>query len=145
MVLFRRLLLLLILVAMVVGIVYAFLPQPVPVDVAAVSRGPLRVTVQEDGKTRIKERYIVSAPLSGQLLRVVMEPGDQLAANESLLAVLEPNDPETAGRARTGRRRSSFESGRGESPAGDPVAAAGRSDHGPGRNRIGPPATVEGA
>jgi HlyD family secretion protein len=72
---------------------YAFWPRPAEADLAAVVRGPLRVTVDEDGKTRIKDRYVVSAPLSGRLLRVTLHPGDRVAAGKTLLAAIEPCDP----------------------------------------------------
>lgn len=76
------------------AIVYAFQPQPVPVEMAPAVVGPLQVTVDEDGKTRIKERYIVSAPLSGLLLRVDLEAGDPVVAGSTALATIEPADPE---------------------------------------------------
>lgn len=72
---------------------YAFWPSPVPVDLATVTRGPLEVTVDEEGKTRIKERYIVKAPLLGRLRRITLDPGDSVTAGKTLLAVIEPNDP----------------------------------------------------
>jgi len=75
------------------GLVYAFLPQPISVDVAPVVRGPLQITVDEDGKTRICERYVVSTPLTGNLLRVELDAGDSLVAGETVLATLEPTDP----------------------------------------------------
>ena len=78
----------------VVGVViYAFMPKPVPVDLATVERGPLRVTVDEDGKTRIRERYIVSAPLSGRLQRITLHPGDAVEAGKTVVATIEPADP----------------------------------------------------
>ena len=80
-------------VAIVAAIVYAFLPQPVTVDLATVNRGPLQVTVDEDGKTRIKERYMVSAPLAGRLLRIELDPGDDIERGSTLLARIEPSDP----------------------------------------------------
>jgi HlyD family secretion protein len=64
------------------------------VDLAAVVRGPLQVTVDEDGKTRIREKYVVSAPLAGRLLRIDMEAGDPADAGKTLLATIEPRDPE---------------------------------------------------
>jgi HlyD family secretion protein len=76
------------------GMVFAFMPQPADVDLATVSRGLLRVTVDEDGKTRIREKYVVSAPLVGRLLRINMDPGDPVTAGKTLLAVIEPRDPE---------------------------------------------------
>jgi HlyD family secretion protein len=72
---------------------YAFVPPPAEVDVARVIRGKLEVTVSEDGKTRIKERYVVAAPLSGELLRIDLHPGDAVRAGETVVAVIEPSDP----------------------------------------------------
>jgi HlyD family secretion protein len=89
-----KLFVLLVVAAIAVGLVYAFLPQPIDVDLAQVERGTLRVTVDEDGKTRIREKYIVSAPLAGRLLRINMDPGDKVEADKTLLTVIEPRDPE---------------------------------------------------
>jgi len=75
------------------GIVWAFLPGPVPVDMAVVSRGLLQVAVEEDGKTRIRERYVVSAPVAGQLLRIDYRPGRPIEAGKTVLATLDPSDP----------------------------------------------------
>jgi HlyD family secretion protein len=72
---------------------YSFWPRPIEVDVAQASRGSLRVTVDEDGKTRIKERYVVSAPLAGQLQRISLRAGDPVVAGKTMLAVIEPGDP----------------------------------------------------
>jgi HlyD family secretion protein len=90
----QRMLLLGLLLALGAGLVYAFMPRPVPVDVAPVTRGALQVTVNEDGRTRIKERYIVSAPLGGRLHRVELHPGDVVEAGKTLLTAIEPTDPE---------------------------------------------------
>ncbi len=78
---------------LVAGLTYAFWPRPVPVDLGEVVRGDLEVTVDEEGKTRIKERYTVSAPLAGRLRRIELDPGDEVQAGKTLLAVIEPNDP----------------------------------------------------
>jgi HlyD family secretion protein len=78
--------------AVLAGLVYAFLPRPVAADVARATRGPLRVTVDEEGKTRIRNRYVVAAPLAGRLLRVHLKAGNAVAAGD-VLAVLEPTDP----------------------------------------------------
>lgn len=74
-------------------IVWAFIPQPILVDIALIEKNPLKVTVEEDGKTRIKDRFIVSAPLSGKLQRVDLLPGDVVEAGRTVLAVLEPTEP----------------------------------------------------
>ncbi len=75
-------------------IVYSFLPKPIGVDLARVEQGLIRVTVDEDGKTRIREKYIVSTPLAGRLLRIDMDPGDSVVQGETVLAIIEPRDPE---------------------------------------------------
>jgi HlyD family secretion protein len=64
--------------AAVVGalLAVALWPTTFPVDSAAVSSGPLVVTVDEEGQTRVRHRYLVSAPVSGRVLRVELEPGD---------------------------------------------------------------------
>lgn len=64
-------------------------PKPAPVEIARVTSGPLSATVSEEGKTRIKQRYVVSAPVSGQLRRVPFKPGATLAAGD-VVAVIEP-------------------------------------------------------
>jgi HlyD family secretion protein len=89
-----NLLLVLFAVAAVGVVVYAFWPKPVAVDTADVVRGPLQVSVDEDGKTRIKDRYIVSAPLAGRLTRIQLDAGDSITAGQTLLAVIEPGDPD---------------------------------------------------
>lgn len=90
----KKLTLILLALALMGMIVYAFLPKPVPVDLATVVRGPLRVTVDDDGKTRIKERYVVSAPLDGRLLRISLEEGDRVEAGKTIVAIIEPRAPE---------------------------------------------------
>lgn len=75
------------------AVVYAFLPKPVPVDVARVENGLLQVTVEEDGKTRLRDRYVVSSPLAGRLRRIKLRPGDRVPAGQTL-ASIEPADPE---------------------------------------------------
>lgn len=78
-----------------VGVAVAFLvPRPIEVDVASVTRGPLLITVDEDGKTRVKERYVVSAPLGGRLSRIRLRAGDPVTADETLLAEIKPTDPQ---------------------------------------------------
>ncbi len=90
----RRIFLQFTTVLLTVGfLAYSFWPRPIEVDVARASHGSLRVTVDEDGKTRIKERYVVSAPLAGQLQRISLRAGDSVVAGKTLLAVIEPSDP----------------------------------------------------
>ncbi len=86
-----------LLVALVLGVVglvwWAFVPSAVEVDLARVERGDLSVTVDHEGKTRIRERYVVSSPLAGRLLRIELHSGDSLRARKTLLAAIEPSEP----------------------------------------------------
>ncbi|MCW8836941.1 MAG: HlyD family efflux transporter periplasmic adaptor subunit [Rhodospirillales bacterium] len=75
------------------GIVFAFQPQPLPVDLGTVARGPLMVTVNEDGETRVRDVYTLSAPTAGRVLRINSEAGDLVTAGETVLAEIEPIDP----------------------------------------------------
>ncbi len=77
----------------VIAIVAAMRPQPLLVDLVPVSRGALRVTLSEEGETRVQERFVVSAPLAGRVLRIELEPGDPVVAGETVLATFEPTDP----------------------------------------------------
>lgn len=86
----RKLPLILVLAALAAGMVYAFKPKPIAVDMTKVERGELIVTVDQDGKTRIKDRYVVAAPLAGRLQRITLKPGDPAT---SPLAILEPAKP----------------------------------------------------
>ena len=72
-----------------VGLVIGFMPRAVPVDLAEVKRAPLTVTVEEEGKTRVRERYMVSAPVAGYARRIDRKAGDAVAAGQ-VLAVIEP-------------------------------------------------------
>ena len=67
-------------------------PKPVAVDLGEVAEGPMRVTVDEDGETRIREPYLISAPLAGRLLRVKLEPGDEIR-KEQVLSAIDPSVP----------------------------------------------------
>jgi HlyD family secretion protein len=80
-------------VLVVVGLVaVAWIPNPVEVEVVVVVRGPLLVTVNEDGRTRVKDRYLVSAPLTGNLARLDLEAGDAIEEGQ-VLARLVPLPP----------------------------------------------------
>jgi len=82
-------------IAVVALTVYlALRPRPVLVDVAEVTQGPMDVRVQEDAQTRIHERYVVSTPLTGRLLRITLEVGDLVLAGQTVLARLQPTDPD---------------------------------------------------
>ena len=90
--LLRKVPLLLVLGAVVAGLAYGFRPVPAAVDVAEVKRGPFRMTVEKEGKTRIKQRYVVSAPLAGRMRRVTLKPGAYVDGQTTLVSI-EPVNP----------------------------------------------------
>jgi HlyD family secretion protein len=91
----RRVILpLLVLAVLVTGLVLSLMPRPVSVDIAPVTTGPITVSVREDGRTRVKERYVVFSPLGGRLERIPHKAGASITAAQTLLAAIEPSDPE---------------------------------------------------
>jgi HlyD family secretion protein len=71
-------------------VVNALRPRPVEVESATVATGPLIVSVLEEGKTRIRHRYVVSPPVSGFLRRVELRAGDRIEAGKTVLANIQP-------------------------------------------------------
>jgi len=77
----------LIIAALVIAAsVAAMWPSPTEVDVATVARGPMRVTIDEEGETRVRDRFIVAAPVAGRLERIELEPGDAVVRGKTVLA-----------------------------------------------------------
>jgi HlyD family secretion protein len=72
----------------------ALWPETLAVDATAAARGTLEVTIDEDGETRVRDRFIVSAPLSGRLQRIELEPGDAVTRGVSIVARLLPLEPQ---------------------------------------------------
>ena len=83
------------------GLVWFAWPQPVPVDLATVTRGPMEVTVDDDGKTNVRHIYTVSAPIAGKVLRISQRPSDagpsrhvgDLVTADTVVAVMQPTTP----------------------------------------------------
>ena len=65
-------------------------PKPVIVETGVVARGPLTVRVSEEGKTRIRNRYVVAAPVAGNMRRVLLKPGDPVEAGVTVITTIEP-------------------------------------------------------
>ncbi|MCG8521518.1 MAG: HlyD family efflux transporter periplasmic adaptor subunit [Pseudomonadales bacterium] len=80
-----------LLMASVAAIVFALIlrPEPVWVDLASVERGPMEVTILEEGKTRVKDRYLISSPVAGYIHRVQLDVGDAVIPGE-LLTFVDP-------------------------------------------------------
>jgi HlyD family secretion protein len=76
--------------AVLVGVtVWAFAPRAVEVETGLVTKGPFERSINEDGKTQLKDRYVVSAPLAGRLARIRLEEGDAVKLGD-VVAVLTP-------------------------------------------------------
>lgn len=76
-------------VVVILAIVYGFMPKPVSVDLVKASRGPLQVTIEEEGKTRVKDKFIISAPVAGFIRRIELVEGDVVKKGQPLIK-LEP-------------------------------------------------------
>ncbi|MDH4232398.1 MAG: HlyD family efflux transporter periplasmic adaptor subunit [Nitrospirota bacterium] len=85
----RRIAVITIMALVIAAVVYGFMPRPVPVDVAKAVRDPFRVTIEEEGKTRVEDRFVLSAPVSGYMRRVELDVGDRVKERQAVV-VLEP-------------------------------------------------------
>lgn len=87
-----------VLIFAVVGFIGAatialLMPKPIPVDFGTVQQGPMEVTIVEEGRTSVRETYIVSTPVAGRLLRVRVHPGDGVTSGETVVARMLPTNP----------------------------------------------------
>jgi HlyD family secretion protein len=89
-----RLLMLLVLLALAAAGWFLLRKPPLAVDLATVSRGPMAVTVDDLGETRVSDLYTVSAPVSGELLRIPLKPGAAVTRGRSVVAEIQPGQPE---------------------------------------------------
>ncbi len=80
------------LVVVLVLLVWAFAPSALEVETAVISQGRFERSVQEDGKTRLRDRFVVSTPLSGRVARITLKQGD-LVEQGAVLATLWPATP----------------------------------------------------
>jgi HlyD family secretion protein len=89
-------------VLVIAGVIWFAWPPPVAVDIATVTKGPMQVTIDDEGKTRVRHVYTVSAPIAGKVLRisrpdnkhgVSLHVGDQVKADETVVAVMQPAIP----------------------------------------------------
>jgi HlyD family secretion protein len=80
-----------VVVLIILGV--ALWPEAVEVDVAYAGRGPLQVTIDEEGETRVRDRFVVSAPVAGRVDRIELEPGDPIVRGETVLARIAPAPP----------------------------------------------------
>lgn len=72
---------------------WAFWPRPIKVDVSQVQKGELVLTVSEEGRTRVRDAYVVAAPIAGRLMRVEADAGDEVIGGETIIASMLPMPP----------------------------------------------------
>ena len=72
------------------GFAWAFSPRSVEVDADSVTRGDLTVTVSDDGMTRVRDVFVLSAPLDGTMTRVEVEPGDAVTEGKTVISTIRP-------------------------------------------------------
>lgn len=89
-----RLVLMLIVGGLIAGaLAAAFWPRPLMVDLEQVSRGALQMSIDEEGRTRVSEPYVVSTPVAGRLQRVEVDPGDPVVRGETVIVLMLPTNP----------------------------------------------------
>ncbi len=90
----KRMVLWLLVAAVVsLGLLFSFRPEAVAVDLVTVQQQPMVVTIAEEGKTRVHDMYVLSAPVAGRVKRIDAHVGDPVSAGETVLAQIEPGDP----------------------------------------------------
>ncbi len=97
--------------AIIALLVIGFAPRPVLVDQAQVARGAMEVVIEEEGRTRVRDRYEISAPVGGYLRRIVIEPGDPVTAGQ-VLALVAPLRPEALDPRRRAQAQAGVAAGR---------------------------------
>jgi len=85
----RKILMISVILIVVALLIYGFLPKTQDVDIAVVKRGALQITIEEEGRTRLKDRFTISAPTAGYLRRIAAKVGDIIQKGQ-VVAVLEP-------------------------------------------------------
>lgn len=104
-----RLLLAMLLLVATIAIAVATRTPPVPVEVGSVARGPIDVTIDELGETRVSDLYIVSTPTAGRITRVNLKPGAAIVPNLTVIARVQPVQPEPIDARTVARSRAEVE------------------------------------
>ncbi len=89
-----RLLIGLIIVVVGLAMFFALRAPPIDVDVSAVTKGPMLVTINDEGETRVRDMFVVSAPINGRLLRINLDAGDPVIAGKTIVARIMPVQPD---------------------------------------------------
>jgi len=86
----RRMLSWLGIISLIALVVWGLWPKPIIIETGGVFRSPLTVRISEEGKTRVRNRYVMAAPVAGKMRRVMLKPGDAVEADKTILTVIEP-------------------------------------------------------
>ena len=121
----KRVLMTLAAVAAAILVALAFRPKPVEVEAAEVVKGPLQVTVDEDGEIRAHDRFTLAAPIAGRLSRIEFHEGDQVGPS-TVLATISPLPLDAREIAEIRARIQSAEARKREA---DELVARWESDH----------------
>lgn len=89
----RTLIMLAVAAMLTSGLIYAFWPKPTYVDMGVATRSAMTLTIDEEARTRVRDAYVVSAPIAGRLMRVEVEPGDSVTGGETIIARMLPAAP----------------------------------------------------
>lgn len=89
----RKILTAVVITILTVAMAYAFWPQPTLVDIGIVQQGEMTVTLDEEARTQVHDTYTVSAPITGRLLRINVEPGDKVIQQQTVIAQMLPAYP----------------------------------------------------
>lgn len=86
----RKLIIFFIFICFIALFAFLLRPRPMVVEMGSVSKGPLQIMVESEGRTQIKNVYTISAPVSGRLLRIPLKAGDAVIAEKTVLARIDP-------------------------------------------------------
>lgn len=113
---------------------WGFWPQPVPVEAVQAGRGPLTVTIEEEGTTRVKDRFVISAPVDGVACRVTLDAGDPVEQGQTLVSLKPPEsrilDPRShaEAEARVAAAKATLETARHQADSAEATATFQRQD-----------------
>jgi HlyD family secretion protein len=122
-------------VIIAVLLIWGFWPRPVLVEAVAVKRAPLTVTIEEEGRTRVIDRYVISAPVDGVACRVQLDVGDPVSQGEMLLNVSPLKSPvldkrsQAQAQARVAAAESSLRAAREQASAAKAAAKLAITEH----------------
>jgi len=83
-----------IIIIILIAIFFSVRTPPIEVDTAEAIEAPLLVTIDDEGETRVRDMFVVAAPINGHLLRVDLEAGDQVVAGQTVVARMMPAQPD---------------------------------------------------